>query len=258
MEIKAIEQQIISSYNHQEIRSLLQKAATKNLSRSVWVMNPKWELPIPLRNVLHSLPSGIIYLFCCKQKTKHFILGFLQDFGYVMLAKSRELLLSKDWESSLQLLEILNKELQTGTGNIVAKLSQLVTWEMLLIKISRLLEEWPANQMGTNLPKQLYTPTLNIVTLPDKQSLADECEACLQTTESILPRTEVMEYCAICLLNLGRWDFLATFDKRRQFFEINSAIALSCRDFVKYKGNKKVSKDIWDLGLFLIKLLRKI
>lgn len=84
--------------------------------------------------------------------------------------------------------------------------------------------------------------------LLDKQTLADECEACLQTNESVLPRTEVMEQCVICLLNLRRWDFLATFDKRGSFFDITAALALSCHDFVKYKGIKKVSKDIWDLG----------
>lgn len=83
----------------------------------------------------------------------------------------------------------------------------------------------------------------------DKQTLADECEACLQPGESVLPRTEVMEHCVICLLNLGRWDFLASVDKRWSFFEVTAAIASSCHDFLKYKGNKKVSKDIWDLGI---------
>lgn len=88
--------------------------------------------------------------------------------------------------------------------------------------------------------------------LADKQTLADECEACLQTGESVLPRTEVMEQCVICLLNLGRWDFLASFDKRWSFFEITAAIAASCHDFLKYKGNKKVSKEIWDLGCYYL------
>lgn len=70
-----------------------------------------------------------------------------------------------------------------------------------------------------------------------------------------------MEQCVTCLLNLGRWDFLTSVDKRWSFFEITAAIASSCHDFVKYKGNKKVSKEIWDLGKlwFLIKVtcLRK-
>lgn len=58
LEIKAMEQQIISSYNHQELRELLTKISSKNLSRSIWKINPRWELPIPLQSVLNSLPHG--------------------------------------------------------------------------------------------------------------------------------------------------------------------------------------------------------
>lgn len=58
LEIKAMEQQIISSYNHQELRELLTKMSSKNLSRSIWKINPRWELPIPLQSVLNSLSRG--------------------------------------------------------------------------------------------------------------------------------------------------------------------------------------------------------
>lgn len=58
LEIKTIEQQIISSYNHQELRELLVKVGTKCSNRSIWKINPKWELPIPLQSVLNSLPKG--------------------------------------------------------------------------------------------------------------------------------------------------------------------------------------------------------
>lgn len=163
-----------------------------------------------------------------------------------MLAKSRELMLSKDWDSSLEMLKILEAEIQANTGNVVTKLNRLVGWEILLVQISKLLEEWPAPHMGKT--KLFSLAFFAYYHFTDKQTLADECEACLQTGESVLPRTEVMEQCVICLLNLGRWDFLASFDKRWSFFEITAAIASSCHDFLKHKGNKKVSKDIWDLG----------
>lgn len=91
------------------------------------------------------------------------------------------------------------------------------------------------------------------ILLIDKLELASKCEACLQTGESVLPRTEVMEHCVICLLNMCHWEFLSTVDKRWSFFEITAAIASSCHDFMKYKGSKKVSKDIWDLGIVIIK-----
>lgn len=129
--MKVIEQQIISTYNYQELRELLLKIATKCTGRPIWKINPKWELPIPLQSVLNSLPKG-----------------FLQDFGFVMLAKARELMLSKDWDSSLEMLKVLEGEVQSGSGNVVAKLSRLIKWEILLVQISKLLEEWPAPHMG--------------------------------------------------------------------------------------------------------------
>lgn len=53
-----MEQQIISSYNHQELRELLARYSTKCVNRRIWKINPKWELPIPLQSVLNSLPKG--------------------------------------------------------------------------------------------------------------------------------------------------------------------------------------------------------
>lgn len=82
----------------------------------------------------------------------------------------------------------------------------------------------------------------------DKHAIADVCEVCLQNNESVLPRTEVVEQCVICLLNLGRWDFLVNLDKRWATFEITSAIALSCQEIIKQKGTKKLPKNLWDIG----------
>lgn len=92
--------------------------------------------------------------------------------------------------------------------------------------------------------------------ISDKKALADACEACLQTNFSVLPRTEIIEQCAICLLNLARWDFLISFEKRWVPFEITGAIALACQEVVKQKGTKKFSKNLWDLGKFSIFWLR--
>lgn len=144
LEMKVIEQQIISTYNYQELRELLLKIATKCTGRPIWKINPKWELPIPLQSVLNSLPKG-----------------FLQDFGFVMLAKARELMLSKDWDSSLEMLRMLEGEVQSGSGNVVAKLSRLIKWEILLVQISKLLEEWPAPHMGKKVLKKLIHKSLN-------------------------------------------------------------------------------------------------
>lgn len=87
---------------------------------------------------------------------------------------------------------------------------------------------------------------VNFVVDLDKHALADACEACLQTT--VLPRTEIVEQCAICLLNLGHWDFLNNLDKRWVTSELISSIALGCQEIIKQKGSKKLSKNLWDIG----------
>lgn len=129
-----MEQLIISCYDPTQLRMLLIKTSSKSLSRSVWKINPCWELPIPLQSVLVSMPKG-----------------FLQDYSFVLLAKSRELMLSKNWKLSLEFLKILTAEIQQGNGNYIAKLSRLISWEALLIKINQLLEEWPAPNLGNYL-----------------------------------------------------------------------------------------------------------
>jgi integrator complex subunit 8 len=217
LEIKQLEQDLIATYDHKEIRDLLKKISMNQLGTSVWNINPQWDLPIPIQSVLKSLPRG-----------------FLQDFGFVMMAKAREQMLNKVWNSSLELMLILDKELGSGNGNI-GKLSRLISWEILSVQITQLLEEWPKSTI-------------------DKMALANACEVCLQTNESVLPRTEITEQCVLCLLNLGRWEFLVNFDKRWPSFEITSAVALACQELVKHKGNKKLSKNLWEIVLPIFSL----
>jgi integrator complex subunit 8 len=75
-----------------------------------------------------------------------------------------------------------------------------------------------------------------------------QCLSALQSGDTVIPRLEVMEHCAICLLNLGEWEYLTGLEKRWNYFEIAAAIAYACLDIAKYKGNKKVSRDAWDIG----------
>ncbi|KAF5275218.1 hypothetical protein FQR65_LT04252 [Abscondita terminalis] len=213
LESRHLEQQIICCYNVNELRQLLTKFLSKSTSRSIWKINPCWELPIPLQSVLVSMPKG-----------------FIQDYSFVLLAKSKELMLSKNWKVSLDFLQTLKTEVQSETGNFLPKLNRLLSWEVLLVRINQLLDEWPAIHI-------------------DKTELANECETCLQTAESVLPRTEIMEHCALCLLNLGHFEFLSVFEKRWNYFEIAATIAAACQDLIKFKGNKKLSRDLWDLVL---------
>lgn len=212
IEVRQLEKQLISIYDWKEIKDLLMRIAMMNLGTTVWEINPQWVLPIPLQSVIKGLPRG-----------------FLQDYSYVLLAKSKEQLQNKNWNIALELLLVLDKELKSATGN-VTKLVKMVNWEVLLIQITQLMEEWPRSTV-------------------DKTALANACEVCLQTSESVLPRTEIVESCAICLLNLGRWDFLMSYENRWPTFDIISASALGCHEIVKNKGSKKFSKNLWDIVL---------
>ncbi|CAH1998742.1 unnamed protein product [Acanthoscelides obtectus] len=211
-ELKQLEKQLIATNDHKEIRDILMKIAMMNLGTNIPSINPLWELPIPLQSVIKSLSRG-----------------FLQDYAYVTLAKSKEQVLNKNYNLALEFLIILEKELEASNINI-SKLFKLVSWEILLVQILQVLDQWTKNPNGI-----------------DKHALADACEACLQTNDSVLPRSEIVEMCSIYLLNIGRWEFLVNIDKKWAIFEITSAIAMTCQEIIKQKGSKKLPKHLWDL-----------
>ncbi|KAJ8869343.1 hypothetical protein PR048_030918 [Dryococelus australis] len=100
LESGSLEQKLILSYDTAEIEMLLKKICAANPMKVQWRINNKWELPIPLQSVVISLPRG-----------------FLQDFVYVLLAKSRELsALKVRWEacnSGLQPIDLTCGMLQS-------------------------------------------------------------------------------------------------------------------------------------------------
>jgi integrator complex subunit 8 len=218
LETGSLEQQLLLSYDATEIRGLVEKLVAANPAKSQWRINNKWELPIPLQSMAMSLPRG-----------------FVQDFAYILLAKSRELTAMKDFKQATDLLNAVEKEACNSSSNsgVTYKLVRLLSWERLLIEITEFLIEWPNQKLNTS-------------------TLAAECKQCLsalQSGESVIPRLEVMEHCAICLLNLGEWEYLIGLEKRWNYFEIAAAVAYACLDIAKYKGNKKVSREAWDIVL---------
>lgn len=65
-----------------------------------------------------------------------------------MLAKSKEQMMASNWDLSLKLICTLEKELEMNSGNNIAKLGQMIKWEILLIQIVQLLHEWPKSTIG--------------------------------------------------------------------------------------------------------------
>ncbi|XP_066992327.2 integrator complex subunit 8 [Anabrus simplex] len=219
LQVGNLEHQLIMTYQPEEIKELLFKLSSFNAVKEQWRVNNKWELPIPLQSLVIALPRG-----------------FIQDFTFILLAKSRELTAMKDFVAAQELLSVVEREVKqnsmVSTG-VIYKLCRLLAWEMLLIQITQLMAEWP----GTNL---------------NTEPLVNGCKQCLSALPSgdtVIPRVEILEQCAVCLLNLGQWDYLTGLEKRWNYFELAAAIASACHDIVKYKGNKKVCKDAWDIVL---------
>lgn len=128
-----LKQKLIESYNCHEIRETLIKLGEKHCTKPLWDINSCWELPIPLQSIVISLPRG-----------------FNQDYSYIMLAKSKELVASKDFDGAIELLKALDNEVQEhikNGGQLMFKLSKLVNWECLLVEIWKCLYAWPATNI---------------------------------------------------------------------------------------------------------------
>lgn len=137
LEEKIIEQKLLSSYTISEISELVTKYNSINSSNPAWKLSSNWELAIPLQSVVLSMPKG-----------------FFQDYSYILLAKSRELLNVKDFKLSYKILDTLEQEIKNQTSipyYITFKLNKLISWEALLVQIAQLLIEWPGNEVGMYL-----------------------------------------------------------------------------------------------------------
>ncbi|XP_073844626.1 integrator complex subunit 8 [Musca autumnalis] len=219
IEIGSLERQLISCTNANTVRKLLVKLAATNPTKPLWTVNPSWEIATPIKSLLMSMQRG-----------------FLQDFAYVLLGKSREMTAKGDYIGAVSMLSVLKSETQRPelqNSSIISKLGKLVSWEILLIQITQCLDEW------------------NHKTL-DLQSLGNRCKQCLsslQTNDNIIPRIEIIESCAIMLLNLNDWNAVIMLDKRLPQLELAISFANTFLDMEKMKGPKKICRDAWDLVL---------
>lgn len=66
---------------------------------------------------------------------------------------------------------------------------------------------------------------------------------------NFLPRLQIAEQCVITLLNVER-EYLTNcnLQKRFRYLELSTVLSLACTDVAKFKGNKKFSKEAWDLS----------
>ncbi|XP_070151537.1 integrator complex subunit 8 [Polyergus mexicanus] len=220
IEVFELEQKLIESYDCHTIRETLIHLDGKKRMKPLWHVNSCWELPIPLQSVVMSLSRG-----------------FIQDYSYILLAKSRELVTSKNFDNAIELLKILDKELQENLksgSSLVFKLCKLVNWECLLVEIWKCFNAWPAT---------------NVCDMQSMVARSKLCLGALEASDQLIPRQEIIEYCTVFLLNMAEWDYLTSLEKRWSYTEFAAAISGVCQDIVKYKGTRKFSRDAWDMIL---------
>ncbi|KAI5706390.1 hypothetical protein M8J76_003912 [Diaphorina citri] len=177
-----------------------------------------------------------IYTLCTNSNKCMWNLCFIQQYSFVILAKARELNDMQEYAGAQNLLQSLELELKKQTQNSVLefKLQQLITWESLHFSINQLLDQWPAHSLD---PKTLITRS-------------QECLECLQSNDNhVIPRLEIIEACSLALLNLMEWQYLSTFPMVQRCIatQLCASLAVACIEMEKSKGNKKFSRDLWDL-----------
>ncbi|KAL1461880.1 hypothetical protein WDU94_013747 [Cyamophila willieti] len=221
-DLLGVERKLISTYNVEEIRQHIYTLCT-NSNKPMWNVGQKrWQLPIPLQSVIMNLPAG-----------------FIQHYSFVILAKAKELNDIQEYAGALNLLQSLELELKKQTQNSVLelKLQQLISWESLHFSINQLLDQWPRHGQD---PKSII-------------SRSKDCLESLQSNDShVIPRLEIIESCSLALLNLMEWPYLASCPvvQRCTSTQLCSCLAISCMEMDKFKGNKKFSRDLWDLVVF--------
>ncbi|EDW00928.1 integrator complex subunit 8 [Drosophila grimshawi] len=217
VDVAALERQLITCTNANSVRILLVKLCSTAPEKPLWAINPSWDVPHPLKTLIMAMP-----------------VSFLQDFSYVLLGKARELAARGNYIDAVSMLSVLKSETQRQElGASVQIMCKLITWEILHIQITQSLDEWHQKPL-------------------DLQALGTRCKQCLgalQAGDSMMPRLEILESCAIMLLNLTDFPPLLYLDKRVQQLELPLAFAATFIEMEKMKGPKKVCRDAWELML---------
>lgn len=97
-------------------------------NKQLWKINNSWEIPIPLQSVISLIPPG-----------------YLKDYSYILIAKSKELALAKDFTGAKLLLHAVENDMRHQNNH--SKLLKLLQWELLLVEICHCLYVWPASNI---------------------------------------------------------------------------------------------------------------
>ncbi|XP_022196434.1 integrator complex subunit 8 [Nilaparvata lugens] len=196
------------------ICAAVQTQQTRSSSSIFSRLDQTWDLPQSLHSALMNLGPS-----------------FLQQFLYISLAKVKQLEREKEFRDARELLNAVSEEMNCGISAF--HLRQLINWEMLFLNIKQFHSQWPSLDINR---RELHSHCIMIV----QSTNSNENNAHL----------EIIEAAAITLLNLADWEALtsrAFIDPSSPSCQLITAMAFACQDMIKFKGNKKVTRDAWDL-----------
>ncbi|CRK97815.1 CLUMA_CG011191, isoform A [Clunio marinus] len=221
-----LERKLVVCMSPKQIRKLLVELAKFNPQMPLWAINKNWFIPADVRIAVLNLKRG-----------------FLQDFAYILLGKSNELLQKKDYTTSISLLTELRSESKRpewSNDMNVNKLGKLLDWEKFNIQIIQRLENyWP------NKPPTIKDPW--IVKL--KQMVGG--------INNEMPRLEIIENSMFMLLNVNDWNSCLIPESNASLFteicSIFSAMMVDMQQDTKNKNLLPRKREFWDfiLPIFL-------
>lgn len=211
---------MITSTNTATFKQLLVELVAADSTIPLWRVNPSWFIPDQLKSILVSLNRG-----------------FIQDYSYLLLGKSREAISRQDFATAVNMLTVLRTEMQRPeyeNNSLIGKLSVLVNWEILLVQIEQAIYEWP-KKVG------------------DPPSLAARCKQCIvaatQNVDGVMPRIKVLEYCGYYLLNGNDLNTtMMMYEKRNPVLQLATELGTVIGEIELYRnGTRKTVPYVWIL-----------
>ncbi|GAB6031163.1 Integrator complex subunit 8 [Chamberlinius hualienensis] len=199
------------SYDVLEIWNLIPHLHSQNLRKPAWLITNRWELPNPLHSLIIELPQG-----------------YSQEATYVLMAKVRELINLNCYGEARRILEAVEGEI----GSLSFKLLRLALWEILLLDLRRVRET--SKPLNSDIwSQELFKQTKSCLSVA------------LEDRMDFLPRSEVVEECALFLINIQQWDYLSNLNvERGNCLEFPILLSKVCNDM---KPNKNNVRELWDI-----------
>ncbi|XP_076321437.1 integrator complex subunit 8 isoform X2 [Tachypleus tridentatus] len=205
-----LEGELLAARDPNTIITLVSQIQSAPGSRPLWSINYKWELSKSLTNMLKGMPAGL-----------------QRDRLYVYVSKATELKGIKLFAQARQLFRLVEEE----TRAMLPWLSSAVNWELLHLDLTEILE--------TKGNCDFF-----------RQEVIQQTSACVRAflrDKDTPPRRDLVELCAVTLLNLQEWELLCQIETRRDgTLQFASLLGSICRDICTNKAGRFTATGFWN------------